>query len=170
MIGRGLFWSFVLGVWLMAIGVTLLNPQSPIEWGGLVGLIVLFLYFGKRTNQIPRGGRIPKPFELTKFITLYTFEIVCANLAMARHVLMPLAQLKTAIIKFDLDNRMDSDSEIALLSNLITLTPGTLTVSHSNDRKHLYIHVVYGDGESLDSIRDQIKNRFERPVLEVLDR
>ena len=153
----------------MAIGVALVNPQSLSDWMGLIAISLVFLVIGLKTDQLPRGGQVPKPLALIKFIWLYTGEIISANLTMARHVLMPTAQLETAIIKIELDRRMDSDAEIALLSNLITLTPGTLTISHSEDRHFLFIHVLYRRGESLDTIRDQIKNRFERPVLEVLD-
>ena len=36
-----------------------------------------------------------------------------------------------------------SDAEITLLANLITLTPGTLSVDVSEDRRFLYIHAIH---------------------------
>jgi multicomponent Na+:H+ antiporter subunit E len=55
-----------------------------------------------------------------------------------------------------------------LLANLITLTPGTLSLDVSADRRVLYIHVMYIDDDDLDSIRRSIKEGFERRVLEAL--
>jgi multicomponent Na+:H+ antiporter subunit E len=61
-----------------------------------------------------------------------------------------------------------SDIEITLLANLITLTPGTLSLDVSSDRSVLYIHVMYVDNDDLDEVRRKIKSGFERRVLEVL--
>jgi multicomponent Na+:H+ antiporter subunit E len=54
-----------------------------------------------------------------------------------------------------------------LLANLITLTPGTLSIDVSADRKVLYIHVVEL-GEQPDQVRHKIKERLERRLLEVM--
>ena len=49
-----------------------------------------------------------------------------------------------------------TDAEIVLLANLITLTPGTLSLDISADRKVLYVHAMYIDGGDLDQARQQI--------------
>jgi multicomponent Na+:H+ antiporter subunit E len=59
-----------------------------------------------------------------------------------------------------------TDFEILVVSNLISMTPGTLSVDVSPDRKYLYLHVMYID--DLDAIRHTIKSKFESRVLEVL--
>jgi multicomponent Na+:H+ antiporter subunit E len=48
------------------------------------------------------------------------------------------------------------------------LTPGTLSLDVSTDRRTLYIHVMYIDDDDLDLVRRKIKDGFERRVLEVL--
>ncbi len=53
------------------------------------------------------------------------------------------AHIKPAIIAFPLTAK--SDAEITLLANLITLTPGTLSVDVSEDRQRLYIHAIPRD-------------------------
>jgi multicomponent Na+:H+ antiporter subunit E len=50
------------------------------------------------------------------------------------------------------------------LANLITLTPGSLTLDISADRKVLYVHTMYA--QDIDQIRLEIKD-LERRVLEV---
>ena len=71
--------------------------------------------------------------------------------------------MKPGIVKIPLDAR--SDLEITLLANLISLTPGTLSLDVSDDRKVLYVHAMYvNDREDFVA---SIKNGFERRILEI---
>ena len=60
---------------------------------------------------------------------------------------------------------LDRDAEIALLANLITLTPGTLSLDVSPDRRTLYVHAMATT--SPDDLRREIQQGFERRILEV---
>ena len=53
-----------------------------------------------------------------------------------------------------------------LVANLISLTPGTLSIDLSNDRRNLYVHVMFL--EDIEKIRRELKDGLERRVLEVL--
>ena len=71
--------------------------------------------------------------------------------------------LKPAIVAVPLT--VKSDAEITLLANLITLTPGTLSIDVSEDRRLLYVHVLHlADRQAL--IAD-IAGGFERKIAEV---
>jgi multicomponent Na+:H+ antiporter subunit E len=59
-----------------------------------------------------------------------------------------------------------TDAEIMLVANLISLTPGTLSLDISEDRRVLYIHVMFLD--DIEKTRQQIKQGLERRVLEVM--
>jgi multicomponent Na+:H+ antiporter subunit E len=74
--------------------------------------------------------------------------------------------MRPGIIAIPLDAR--TDLEITLLANLITLTPGTLSLDVSADRRVLYVHVMYIDNDDIEAVRRSIKDGFERRVLEVL--
>jgi multicomponent Na+:H+ antiporter subunit E len=74
--------------------------------------------------------------------------------------------MRPGIIAIPLDAR--TDLEITLLANLITLTPGTLSLDVSADRRVLYIHVMYIDNDDIEAVRRNIKDGFERRVLEGL--
>jgi multicomponent Na+:H+ antiporter subunit E len=52
------------------------------------------------------------------------------------------------------------------VANLISLTPGTLSIDLSEDRSILYVHVMFLDDP--DRFRQSIKNGVERRVLEVM--
>ncbi|MFA7504302.1 MAG: Na+/H+ antiporter subunit E [Burkholderiaceae bacterium] len=69
----------------------------------------------------------------------------------------------SGIVAVPLDVR--SDMGIAMLANLITLTPGTTSLHVSEDRRRLYVHVM----NLSDDVVEQIKSGFERRVMEAMD-
>ena len=79
-------------------------------------------------------------------------------------MISPKPQRKPGIAAIPLDAR--SDTEITFLANLITLTPGTLSLDVSDDRSVLYVHGMFVEDPQL--MREQIKEGFERRVLELL--
>jgi multicomponent Na+:H+ antiporter subunit E len=72
--------------------------------------------------------------------------------------------MRPGIVAIPLD--LESDLEILVLTSLITLTPGTLSLDISEDRKTLYIHAMFI--ENREQIQKLVKEGFERRVREVL--
>ncbi|SFB92386.1 multicomponent Na+:H+ antiporter subunit E [Parapedobacter composti] len=115
-----------------------------------------------------RGGtddryftRVPK---VIGFFLYFVYEMVKANIQVAYDVITPKYFMKPGIVKYPMNAK--TDFEINMLSTVISLTPGTLIIDVSEDRKVLYIHVMYlRDKEQF--IR-QIKDGFERRLLEVI--
>lgn len=91
-------------------------------------------------------------------------EIVTSSLKVAASVLGFGDKVQPAVIAIPLDAR--TDLEITLLACSITLTPGTLTLDVSPDRKHLYVHAMFG-GDAAALCADT-KDSMERRILEVL--
>ena len=83
---------------------------------------------------------------------------------LALDVATPRFQMTPGILAIPLD--VTRDSEILLLSILINLTPGSVALDVSDDRKVMYVHVMYIS--SADAARAEIKSGFERRVLELL--
>ena len=79
-------------------------------------------------------------------------------------VVTPAQISRPGIIGLALDAR--TDLEIMLVANLISLTPGTLSIDLSEDRRTLYVHVMFLD--SIEDTRREIKQGLERRILEVL--
>ncbi len=98
------------------------------------------------------------------FIVFGFWSIVKANIVMARIVLSPQLRLQPGIIAIPLD--ITSEIGITILSNLITLTPGTVALDVSSDRKTLYLHAM--DARDPDALRRETKQEFERRVMELL--
>ena len=77
-------------------------------------------------------------------------------------VMSPRMEVKPGIFAYPL--RVNRDFEITLLANLITLTPGTLSVDVSDDRRILYVHAI--DCSDPDRLRQDIAAGFERKIME----
>ncbi|WP_240232865.1 Na+/H+ antiporter subunit E [Devosia lacusdianchii] len=96
---------------------------------------------------------------------LFLYELNVSAVRVGLIVLTPdlRSALRPAIVAFPLT--VKSDAEIALLANLITLTPGTLSVDVSDDRATLYVHVL--NLASREQLIADIARGFERKVQEV---
>lgn len=143
-------------LWAMAQGnVTLLSLTS----GFLVGMLVLHLV-GPVLGDARYAVRFLRAVALVVF---FLKELVVSSVRVAIDVLRPTFTMRPAIIQVPLD--VTGDIEITLLANLISLTPGTLSVDVSDDKAHLYVHAMYGDDP--DVVIRSIKHDFERRILEV---
>lgn len=98
------------------------------------------------------------------FVVFFFWELTKANFRVAYELVTPRYFMKPGVIAVPLD--VQTDAEITLLANLITLTPGTLSLDLSTDRRILYVHAMYID--DADSLRREIKEGFEQRVLDLL--
>ncbi len=105
-----------------------------------------------------------KSVALVRFVGFYVVEMVLANVRVAIDVVTPDARRQPGIVAVPLEAR--TDVEITVLSNLITMTPGSLSVDVSDDRSVIYVHSMFVDDP--DQLRRTIKDDLERRVLELL--
>jgi multicomponent Na+:H+ antiporter subunit E len=137
--------------------------------GFLLGALLLWL--GRsvtgRPSYFVKDEPLPKmllrPIAFVKFVVIFLWEVVLANITIVRTVLSPRLDVTPAIVALPLD--IDTDAEITLLANMITLTPGTLSLDVSDDRSVLYVHAVHG--EEPEKVKQDIKQVFEKLVHEV---
>ena len=107
---------------------------------------------------------LKKSIKLTIFIVFYLKELILSNFRVLHDVLTPRHYMKPGFIAVPLDAK--TDLEIFILANLISMTPGTLSIEVSGDRKNLFLHVMYLD--DVIKLKQLIKEKFEARVLEVL--
>ncbi|MDE1994111.1 MAG: Na+/H+ antiporter subunit E [Rhizobiaceae bacterium] len=100
--------------------------------------------------------------SILTLLLVFLVELAKSAWAVAVTVMSPHMDVKPGIFAFPLT--VDRDFEITLLANLITLTPGTLSVDVSDDRKTLYVHAL--DCSDPDATRRAIADGFERRILE----
>ena len=103
---------------------------------------------------------VPKVIILLLF---FLYELIKANLQVAYEVITPRLNMTPGIIMVPLD--VKSDIGITILANMISLTPGTLSLDVSNDKKVLFVHAMYI--KDRDKFIRSIKDGFERRILEV---
>ena len=151
----------------------LLNILLALAWGALTGdfspinLLAGFV-FGYAALWFMKfimlsSSYFAKVPQVIYFILMFGWEILKANLRMAYYVLAPIDKMNPGIIAIPLD--ITTDLQITMLANMITLTPGTLSLEVSTDRQVLYVHNVQVTDP--DVFRQEIKEGFERQVLEV---
>lgn len=151
-------WNLVLALmWVVLTG----------NMGGmnlLFGFFIGYLVLGVMQRQVPilRGytRRLPKLFA---FSVYFIKELIKANLTVAFDIITPVWYMKPGVIAYQLDAQ--TEVEITLVANFISLTPGTLSLDVSDDRRVLYIHAMFLDDE--EEMRKSLK-KFERKVLDVL--
>lgn len=102
--------------------------------------------------------------KVIAFIFFFLYELFKANIQVAYDVVTPKFYMKPGIVRVPLDAK--TDMEITLLANLISLTPGTLSLDVSNDKKVLYVHAMYVSNK--EKFIQGIKNGFEKRLLEIL--
>ena len=105
--------------------------------------------------------RLPKVIALSGY---FAYELVVSNLRVLWDVITPRHTSRPGIIAIPLEAK--SDLEIMLVANLVSLTPGTLSIDISEDKSVLYVHVMFLD--DIEKARRSIKEGLERRVLEVL--
>lgn len=151
-------WNIFLAlVWAFGVG--------EITLGNLVvgfGLGYLILWISQPVvGPSPYFGRVRRLFG---FVVFFFWELMLANLRVAHDVLTLKHHMRPGVMAIPLD--AETDNEITLLANFISLTPGSLSLDVSKDRKYLYIHSMFID--DLEQERQQIKDGFERKLLKVL--
>jgi multicomponent Na+:H+ antiporter subunit E len=155
----------LLGNMLLALAWAALQAEfslATLVTGYLLGyFILLALVQGGVLAASPYIGRVHRVAGLAAF---FLWELVRANFRLALDVATPRYHMKPGIVAVPLD--VSRDSEILLLAMLINLTPGSVALDVSPDRRVMYVHVMYM--ATPEAARDEIKNGFERRVLEVL--
>lgn len=92
-------------------------------------------------------------------------ELLKINLKIAYEVITPYHHMNPGLICYPL--KAKTDIEIALLANLISLTPGTLSLDVSEDKKTLYFHAMYIPDNDPEIIKQEIRNGIEKKLLEI---
>ncbi len=128
-------------------------------WGLLLGYFLLFLL----RDVVGTTRYCNKVWQVIYFTLYFVWQLGLANFIVAWEVITPKLHMRPAIIAVPID--LKQDFEITLLANLITLTPGTLSLEVSEDKRTLYVHAMYVD--DIEEFRRSIKNGFETRVREL---
>lgn len=154
-----LSWNLILTlIWAAVTG----------NFGGanlLVGFVLGYLILGFALRDVPVFTRYRKKMPRVFMLLIHFLrDLVVANLRVAYDVLTPTHYMRPAVVAVPL--RAKTDGAITIVANMISLTPGTLSLDVSSDRSVLYLHVMYLDDK--EDLRRQI-HKLEDRVLAVLE-
>lgn len=147
-----------------------------LAWAALLGEVTLVnLLVGYALGYavlalLEKGGVLPSTFQ-TKvgralgLAAFFIWQLMVANIRVASDVLRPRTSIRPAVVAIPLD--ITSDAEILLLSALINITPGSVTIDLSDDRRTLYVHVMHIT--SAEASRHEIKTGFEQRIKRLFE-
>ncbi len=146
----------ILGFWLL-----LNNSLSPghVLLGAALGLVIPLAWKRMDAEACPTGSLRPVPLLALRF----GWDILKSNLTVAAQVLGRESRLHPDFVWVPLD--ITNLRGISVLASMITLTPGTLSASLTDDRRFLLVHALHVD--DADALVAEIKSRYETPLREV---
>lgn len=158
---RRMFPSWALSLTILAFWLMLADSFSTGQFlfGALLG-VVIPLFAARIDREFARIGKLR---VIPKLLAVTLWDILVSNLRVARQVLGKEERLNSGFIWMPL--QINNIHGIAALTSMITLTPGTVSVALSNDRRHLLIHVLHIEDEA--AMVAEIKHRYEQPLMEL---
>ncbi|MEM7496466.1 MAG: Na+/H+ antiporter subunit E [Pseudomonadota bacterium] len=151
-----------------------INLLLAVVWGALaadysitslgIGFVLGFAALWVVRGLFPDDGYFLRLPRLVKLAAIFLRELVFSSLRVARDVLSFRPDARPGIIAVPL--RARTETEVLIVSSLVTLTPGTLSLDLSPDGETLYVHAMFLDEP--DEMRAEIRDTLETPVLKAL--
>lgn len=152
----------LLTLLLAVVWILLQNEFSAgmAVFGLILGIIITkaaAVWWPERPGSIHLG-------KMFSYAMIVIWDIMVANIQVAWIVLtVPNARLKPAWVVVPLE--LKQPEAITVLAGTITLTPGTVSADLSDKGHSLLVHALHTDDP--DAVRDEIKQRYERRLLEI---
>lgn len=154
--------QFLMNLLLSGIWVALTGSlyYSNFVFGYMLGFFILWI-MNRNESDKRYFYRVPK---IIGFAFYFLYQLLKANIQVAFDVVTPRYFFKPGVVRYPMN--AETDFEINLLAMMISLTPGTLILDVSDDKKTIYIHVMYlTDPETF--VRET-QTGLERRLLEIL--
>lgn len=151
-----------LSLLLAASWLLLQHTLAPVHLisAVLIGLVVPRLLHGFLPAMAP--VRLVPAVRLTGVVL---WDIVLSNFVVARLVLGPLSRPRPAWVTVPL--ALTHPTAISLLATIITTTPGTVSCTIDEERRHILVHAL--DCSDAAQMAADIKSRYEGPLLAIYE-
>lgn len=103
--------------------------------------------------------------QLFSLCRYFVREFFRSNYILSREIITPGLSLSPAVVKIPLD--IHSDYGLMALASISNLTPGTLVLGISEDRKYLFLHTLYLEGGSIEAFKEGYKSGFEQRLIQL---
>lgn len=151
----------MLTLMLTVIWLLLVNTPS-------VAHLLLGAFLGWGIALLCRGfmvdlPRLKRPLLLLRYVLMVLWDILRANISVAKLVLGRIEKLQPAFVEVPID--IENEFILSVLACILSLTPGTVSSGLSADHKTLLLHVL--DVDDPEALIDQVKSRYEAPLMEI---
>lgn len=128
--------------------------------GYALGMVFLYIFRKQLDSRL-------YIFRLWAALSLFLFfvkELIVANFVVIAQVLRPKLNVKPGIITYETE--LETPMQITILTSMITLIPGSVSMEVSADNKSIYIHVFHIDNkeEIIRHIREDLEGRIKEVV------
>lgn len=149
--------AMLTGVWLLLVNSTAL--------GSIIMGLLLGLYIPVFTAQFwPDRPNLRNPLMIAEYMAIVLWDIIVANISVAVIILFKRNKdMRPEWISVPLE--LTSAEAITVLAGTITMTPGTVTSMVAADGQSLLVHCLHTHDP--DAVREDIKSRYERRLLEI---
>ncbi len=163
---RSRIYVFVLSFLVWAALTTIRGIQEVIA--GLIFAALVSLIAGHFLITTEKQKHVfHRAYSAVLYFFKFLWEMVKANIHVAYLVVHPKVPVKPGIVK--VRTELTKDSAITVLSNSITLTPGTLTVDVDPKGHYLYVHWITILSEDIETNTQAVAGRFEGRLKEVFE-
>ncbi|KAA6187474.1 Na+/H+ antiporter subunit E [Thiohalocapsa marina] len=150
---------------LMLLGLWLLLVNSVSVGQLLLGLVLAWAIPLYTARFWVSRVRVRRPLVLLRLLGVVLYDMLVANLSVARLVSGPIARIHPGFVRVPL--RVQGNVAVSLLANIVSLTPGTVSVFLSADQRELIVHALQADDP--EAIIGVIRHRYEKPLLDALE-
>jgi multicomponent Na+:H+ antiporter subunit E len=160
--------SFIVSFSILMIVWLLLTSSFDLAYlitGAVVSVILSLLLCNRCT--IFKGMKL-HPLALVYtiiYLVVFIFELIKSNLDVARRVLSPSLPINPGIV--EVKTSLKSPMARMILTNSITLTPGTLTIDMVDDS--IFIHWIDVKSTDKTEATEKIVKRFENIISKIYD-
>ncbi|MDY6833397.1 MAG: Na+/H+ antiporter subunit E [Chloroflexota bacterium] len=141
--------------------VTIPNLIVGFVVGAVVGLLVKSSF--SHSVSISTLLSVRKWLRLADYLIHLNIEIIKANFKVARLVITPGKQPRSGIIAVPVD--VEGDVSVTAFGNSITLTPSTITLLVSKDKKTFYVHAL--DIDDPEQSKREMKETLEMYISRI---
>jgi multicomponent Na+:H+ antiporter subunit E len=129
--------ALLLLLWLLAWGEA---SVGNVVSGVLLAVALLVAFPARRPT---RAGPTVNLLGAVRLALHVVVQLVPSNVLVAREVVARHSRIRAGVLAYPLHHQ--SDELLSLMSNVIALTPGTMTVEATRDPATLYVHFLLLD-------------------------
>jgi multicomponent K+:H+ antiporter subunit E len=145
------------GTWFLLAGISPLHVA-----GASLCAMVIPLVIAPLLDAVPGVRSVTAAMRLAGRVL---WDIIVANITIARLVLGPMSRLRPAFVKVPLT--ATHPYAISLFTSMISITPGSIPLALAPDARVLLVHVLHVEDEK--AFIAHVKERYERPLMEILE-